>query len=68
MSPCLAFVTDHPAPICPDYWLSSIMDCSEGQEGLIPMNHRRLDFTIENMKGFICLLIGWIGDWFIGPF
>lgn len=26
MSPNLAFVTDHPAPIRPDYWLSSIMD------------------------------------------
>lgn len=34
---CRAFVTDHPAPIYPDYWLSSIMDCAEGQEGLIPM-------------------------------
>lgn len=64
MSPCLAFVTDHPAPICPDYRMSSIMDCSEGQEGLIPMNrsplfgvHRSLDFTNQNMNGFICLLI-----------
>lgn len=38
MSPCLAFVTDHPAPVCPDYWLSSNMDRSEGQGGLIPVN------------------------------
>lgn len=50
MSPCLAFVTDHPAPICRDYWLSSIMDCSEGQEGLIPMN---LSCALEYTGGWV---------------
>lgn len=38
MSPCFAFVTDHQARIRPDYCMSSVMDSSEGQEGLIQMN------------------------------
>lgn len=75
MSPSLAFVTDHPASGCPDYCTSSIMDRSEGQEGTYPnllffscRVHRTLDFTNQNMNGFLCLLIGRIEECFICTF
>lgn len=64
MSPCLAFVTDHPAPTCFDYCLGSNMDCSKGQGGLSESffgfrMHRGMDIRREIwMDLFVCWLDG----------
>ena len=60
MSPCLAFVTNHPAPICPDYCMSSVMDCSEGQGGLFSVKSTQEAGFCKSEYEWIFLSADWM--------